>query len=273
MDRDDGASAPAEFAKLLAVVAELRTRCPWDRDQKLADTPRHLIEEAYEVADAVARSDASEIADELGDLIAQCMFVATILRENSQLDMAAVLKGAAEKMIRRHPHIYGDAQADTVEQVLENWDQIKLQEREGKESGKIGAKSIADTGRALPSLMRAEKLGAKARRAGMDWANIREVLAKAREEMDEIEHALDRGDTVGAAEEIGDLMLAVANAPRFIARDAEQTLRAACDKFVARFDEVAKLAASRGLDLKAMSAAEIDELWNEAKQITRGSSR
>jgi MazG family protein len=267
MDKDDGAAA--EFAKLFAVVAELRTRCPWDREQKLADTPRHLIEEAYEVADAVARGDASEIADELGDVIAQCMFVATILKENSQLDMATVLKGAAEKLIRRHPHIYGDTKADTVEQVLENWDRIKQTERESKESGTLGAKSIANTGRALPSLMRAEKLGAKARRAGMDWANIREVLAKAREEMDEIEHALDRGDNDGAAEEIGDLMLAIANAPRFIERDAEQTLRAACDKFVARFDEVAKIAASRGLDLKVMTPAEIDALWNEAKLITR----
>jgi uncharacterized protein YabN with tetrapyrrole methylase and pyrophosphatase domain len=103
----------------------------------------------------------------------------------------------------------------------------------------------------------------------MDWGNIREVLAKAREEMDEIEHALDRGDNDGAAEEIGDLMLAIANAPRFIERDAEQTLRAACDKFVARFDEVAKIAASRGLDLKVMTPAEIDALWNEAKLITR----
>jgi MazG family protein len=267
MDKDDGAAA--EFAKLLAVVGELRTRCPWDREQKLADTPRHLIEEAYEVADAVARGDASEIADELGDVIAQCMFVATILKENSQLDMAAVLKGAAEKLVRRHPHIYGDTKADTVEQVLENWDRIKQTERESKESGTLGAKSIANTGRALPSLMRAEKLGAKARRAGMDWGNIREVLAKAREEMDEIEHALDRGDNDGAAEEIGDLMLAIANAPRFIERDAEQTLRAACDKFVARFDEVAKIAASRGLDLKVMTPAEIDALWNEAKLITR----
>ena len=267
MDKDDGAAA--EFAKLLAVVAELRTRCPWDREQKLADTPRHLIEEAYEVADAVARGDASEIADELGDVIAQCMFVATILKENSQLDMATVLKGAAEKLIRRHPHIYGDTKADTVEQVLDNWERIKQQERDGKKHG--GAKSIAEVGRALPSLMRAEKLGAKARRAGMDWANIREVLAKAREEMDEIDQALDRGDNEGAAEEIGDLMLAIANAPRFIERDAEQTLRAACDKFVARFDEVGRLAASRGLDLKVMPPAEIDVLWNEAKQMTRSS--
>jgi MazG family protein len=278
MDKDDdhATSAAAEFAKLLAVVAELRTRCPWDRDQKLADTPRHLIEEAYEVADAVARGDASEIADELADLITQSLFVATILRENSQLDIAAVLKGAEEKLIRRHPHVYADTRADTVEQVLENWDQIKQQEHENKESSKNqtgAAKSIGNTGRALPALMRAEKLGEKARRAGMDWTDLREVLAKAREEIDEVEHALDRGDTDAAAEEIGDLMLAIANAPRFIARDAEQTLRAACDKFVARFDHVAQLANSRGLDLKVMEPAEIEALWNEAKQITRRTKR
>src|ERR1700730_15098409 len=150
MDKDYGASAATEFAKLLTVVAELRTRCPWDRDQKIADTPRHLIEEAYEVADAVARGDASEIADELGDLIAQCMFVATILGEHSQLDMAVVLKGAAEKLIRRHPHIYAGTQADTVEQVLDNWDRIKQKERENKERGK-STKSVAEVGRALPS--------------------------------------------------------------------------------------------------------------------------
>jgi MazG family protein len=273
-DNDDHASAAAEFAKLLAIVAELRTRCPWDRDQKLADTPRHLIEEAYEVADAVARGDPSEIADELGDLIAQSLFVVTILGEESQLDIAAVLKGASEKLIRRHPHIYAGTRADTVEQVLENWDQIKQQEREDKDSKKNqpgGVKSIADVGRALPALMRAEKLGAKARRAGMDWAGVREVLAKAREEIAEVEHALDSGDTDGAAEEIGDLMLAIANAPRFIARDAEQTLRAACDKFVTRFDQVARLAAVRGLDLKVMPPAAIEALWDEAKQTTRGS--
>jgi MazG family protein len=273
-DNDDHASAAAEFAKLLAVVAELRTRCPWDRDQKLADTPRHLIEEAYEVADAVVRGDASEIADELGDLIAQSLFVAAILGEDSQLDLAAVLKGASEKLIRRHPHIYAGTRADTVEQVLENWDQIKQQEREDKDSKKNepgGVKSIADVGRALPALMRAEKLGAKARRAGMDWLDVREVLAKAREEIDEVEHALDSGDTDGAAEEIGDLMLAIANAPRFIARDAEQTLRAACDKFVTRFDRVARLAAVRGLDLKVMPPAAIEALWDEAKHMTRRS--
>jgi MazG family protein len=259
---DDNPSATA-FAKLLAVVAELRDRCPWDREQKLADTPRHLIEEAYEVADAIARGSYPDVAEELGDLLVQGLFVAVILGEDSGFDLATVMNNAAQKLIRRHPHVYGDTKADTVEQVLENWDQIKQQEREAKNPG--GAKSLAHVGRGLPGLMRAEKLGEKARRAGMDWANIREVLAKVREEIDEVEHALDRGDNAGAVEEIGDMMLAIANAPRFIGGDAEQTLRAACDKFVARFDEVARIATSRGLDLKAMTPPEIDALWNEAK--------
>jgi len=161
------------------------------------------------------------------------------------------------------PHIYGDTRAETVERVLENWEKIKQQERESKDAD--AAKSLAHVGRGLPSMMRAEKLGEKARRAGMDWANIRDVLAKAREELDEVEQALDRNDNAGAGEELGDLMLAIANAPRFINHDAETTLRAACDKFVARFDEVSRLAASRGLDLKSMTPSEIDALWNEAK--------
>ena len=263
---DDASSAQA-FAKLLAVVTELRARCPWDREQKLADTPRHLIEEAYEAADAIARGNFPDVAEELGDVMVQSLFAGVILAEQSDLDIATGLQNAAEKLIRRHPHIYSDTRADSVGQVLENWERIKQQERERKEPN--GAKSLAHVGRGLPATMRAEKLGEKARSAGMDWGNIREVLAKVREEIQEIEHALDRGDTAGAAEEIGDLMLAAANAPRFIGMDAEQTLRAACDKFVARFDEVARIAASRGLDLKAMTPSEIDGLWNEAKAAAR----
>ena len=263
---DDASSAQA-FARLLAIVTELRTRCPWDREQKLADTPRHLIEEAYEAADAIARGNFPDVAEELGDVMVQSLFAGVILGEQSDLDIATGLQNAAEKLIRRHPHIYSDTRADSVGQVLENWERIKQQERERKEPN--GAKSLAHVGRGLPATMRAEKLGEKARSAGMDWGNIREVLAKVREEIQEIEHALDCGDTAGAAEEIGDLMLAAANAPRFIGMDAEQTLRAACDKFVARFDEVARIAASRGLDLKAMTPSEIDGLWNEAKAAAR----
>jgi MazG family protein len=264
-------TAAQAFAKLLAVVAELRTRCPWDREQKLADTPRHLIEESYEVADAVARANPVDIAEELGDALVQCLFTGVILAEDSKLDLATVMQNAADKLVRRHPHIYAGAKADTTAQVLENWERIKLDERVIKNPD--SAKSLAHVGRGLPSLMRAEKLGEKARRAGMDWANIREVLAQAREELDEVEQALNRDDTAHAAEELGDLMLAIANAPRFINHDAEQTLRAACDKFVNRFDEVARLANSRGLDLKSMTPLAIDALWNEAKAAAPGRSR
>lgn len=256
-------TAAHAFAKLLAVVTELRARCPWDRGQKLADTPRHLVEEAYEVADAVARGNPIDIAEELGDAIVQCLFTGVILAEESKLDLATVMQNAADKLVRRHPHVYGDIRADTSDQVIENWERIKLDERASKNPDDAG--SLAHVGRGLPSLMRAEKLGEKARRAGMDWANIREVIAQAREELDEVEQALDRDDTAHAAEELGDLMLAIANAPRFIDHDAETTLRAACDKFVARFDEVARIATARGLDLKSMSPAEVDTIWNEAK--------
>ena len=259
----DDTNIARAFTKLLAVVTELRDRCPWDREQTLADTPRHLIEEAYEVADAIARGNPPDVAEELGDVIVQCLFTGVILAEQSRLDIATVMQNAADKLIRRHPHVYSDTRAETSEQVLENWERIKADERANKNPG--GTKSLAHVSRGLPSMMRAEKLGEKARRAGMDWANIRDVLAKAREELDEVEQALDRNDITNAAEELGDLMLAIANAPRFINHDAETTLRAACDKFVARFDEVSRLAASRGLDLKSMTPSEIDALWSEAK--------
>ena len=265
----DDAKTETAFARLLAVVTELREKCPWDREQKLADTPRHLIEEAYEVADAVARGGQPAIAEELGDVIAQCLFLGVILAEQSDFSVAKVVEHAAEKLVRRHPHVYAGTRADTVEQVLDNWETIKQQERAQKNSAEEDSappKSLRHVGRALPSMMRAEKLGEKARRAGMDWANVREVLAKVREEIAEVESALDHDDTAAAADEIGDTMLAIANAPRFIGRDAEQTLRAACDKFVARFDTVARLAAERGLALKSMTSAEVDALWHEAKR-------
>jgi tetrapyrrole methylase family protein / MazG family protein len=255
------------FERLLAVVKQLRDRCPWDREQKLADTPRHLIEEAYEVADAIAHGNLPEVAEELGDVIVQCLFTGVLLAEQSKLDLATVMQNAAEKLIRRHPHVYAGARADTSEQVIENWERIKANERASKNPA--DAKSLAQVGRGLPSMMRAEKLGEKARRAGMDWADIHEVIAQAREELDEIEQALGHRDNAQVAEEIGDLMLAIANAPRFIGMDAERTLRAACDKFVVRFDEVARIAASRGLDFKTMTPVEIDALWSEAKAATR----
>lgn len=255
-------SESAAFEHLIAIVRELRQKCVWDREQKLGDTARHLVEEAYEVGDAISAKDLADVAEELGDVIVQALFTATIAAEAGAPVLPELLENAAQKLIRRHPHVYAESNASTFEQVLEQWDRIKETEKKKLSS----ESSLTRTGRALPSLMRAEKLGEKARRRGMDWGNAREVLAKVREEIDEVERALDANDDTAAAEEVGDMMLAIANLPRFLGADAEQTLRRSCDKFVARFGEVERIAAARGLKLKSLPPAQIEALWQEAKR-------
>jgi len=249
MSLDSDNSALREIARLLEVVRKLRAECPWDREQTVASTSRHIIEEAYEVADAIASNDNADIAEELGDLFYQALFVAVIAEDESRFSVAQVARDAADKFIRRHPHIYSDVKADTVDQVLSNWEKIKSAEKKG--AGKDAG--LGQTGRGLPALMRAEKLGEKARRKGMDWQNVGEVLKKVREELDEAEAAFANGYNDAVASEIGDMMLALANAPRFIGHNAEETLRRASDKFVGRFEAVERLAASRNLDMKKMS--------------------
>ncbi len=263
-------SEEEEFARLAEIVRELRQKCAWDREQTLVGSSRHLIEEAYESADAIASGDSAEITEELGDLIVQAIFSCTLAAEAGAPDLASMLTRAADKLVRRHPHVYGGDKAETSAQVLVQWDKIKAQEKAGKRSA--GASSLADTGRTLPALMRAEKLGEKARRLGMDWADAREVLAKIREELEEAENALARGDLAMLSEELGDLMLAAANVPRFIGANPEEVLRRACDKFIARFANLERLAAARGLDLKTMSPEQVESLWQEAKKIAQAES-
>jgi MazG family protein len=250
------------FARLAMVVRELRQKCPWDREQTLKSLTKYLIEEAYEATDAIERGGAKEIAGELGDIFAQVLFAANIAEEKGQFTLTQLIEEAADKLVRRHPHVFGEVEAESSAEVVANWERIKQAER--KSSGAVSA--LDDVARALPALMRAEKLGKRARQAGMDWADIHAVLAKVREEMDEVEGALARNDPEGAAEELGDMLLALANAPRFIEHDAEETLRRACDKFVTRFQEVERRAAAQGLELAKMSEPELEELWQKAKR-------
>jgi MazG family protein len=251
-----------EFARLLTVLRELRQRCPWDREQTIATLGKHLVEEAYEALDAIERNDTQAIIDELGDVIAQVLAIAVIAEEEQRFRIADLFQWAADKLVRRHPHVYGGVEAETSAEVVDNWNRIKQEER-----AKAGATSALDgIARAMPALARAEKLGSRARHAGMDWHDIHGVLGKVREEMDEVEGALAANDTEAAAGELGDMLLALANAPRFIGHSAEETLRHACDKFALRFAAVERIAASRGLDLKQMRPEEIDALWNEAKR-------
>ena len=255
------------IAKLIAIVRELREKCPWDREQTLAGLGKHLIEEAYEAADALDIGEPSSMADELGDLVTQGIFAAVIAEEQSRFTVDSMVAGAAEKLIWRHPHVFGDVTATTADEVIANWDQIKQTERRAS-----GATSALDgIARALPALMRAEKLGTRARQAGMDWADIHAVLAKVREEMDEVEGALARNDLDGAAEELGDMILALANAPRFVGHSAEETLRKACDKFTRRFKRVEEIAARRSVELTQLNPAQLDELWESAKAEQNGS--
>lgn len=254
--------AAEEFARLIQVLRELRERCAWDREQTLSSLAKNLVEEAYEAAEAAATRGSREIADELGDLLAQTLSIAVIAEEESRFTVSEMISFAADKLIRRHPHVYGEAAATTAAEVVANWNRMKQQERE--RAGKISA--LDGVVRAQPALMRAEKLGDRARQAGMDWADIHSVLAKVREELEEVEGALSRNDTAGAAAELGDMLLAIANAPRFIGHSAEETLRRSCDKFIARFAVVERLARERNLELKSLTPAAIEALWQEAKQ-------
>jgi MazG family protein len=262
MDEAATREAEQEFLALLEVVRELRQRCPWDREQTLAASSRHLVEEAYEAADAIEHGSDHEIGDELGDLLVQVLFAANIAEEQRGREVAAMLRRAREKLVRRHPHVYAGVAAESSAEVIQNWDKLKQQERAA-----AGATSALDgVARALPALTRAQKLGERARSAGMDWPEASAVLDKVGEEIAEARAALARGDRDHAAEEMGDAMLALANAPRFVGHDAETTLRGACDKFIERFKEVERVAAARKLELAALDPQQIENLWQAAKR-------
>jgi len=264
-DREPGADAAEEFLALLEVVRELRLRCPWDREQTLGSASRPLIEEAYEAADAIENGGDREIEDELGDLLVQVLFAANIAAEQRGLRIEAMMRRAREKLVRRHPHVYAGAPAGSAQEVVRNWNKLKQEERAA-----TGATSALDgLARALPALMRAQKLGERARQAGMDWAEALAVLDKVAEELAEARAALDRGNNEHAAAEMGDALLALANAPRFIGHDAETTLRRACDKFIARFKAVEEIASARKLALSELDAPALEALWQEAKRVAR----
>jgi MazG family protein len=253
----------SQLARLLGVVRELRERCPWDREQTLAQVAKYLIEEAYEAADAIAGGDPRAIADELGDLLVQVLFAAIVAEQGGRFQVVEFIERAKGKLVRRHPHIYAGGKAEDAAEVIANWNRVKREERNAE-----GAQSALDgIARGLPALMRAQKLGARARQAGMDWADIHDVLAKVREEMDELEGALAADDKNAAAHELGDMLLALANAPRFIGHDAEETLGRACDKFIRRFKGVERIASARGLDLTRLTPTELESLWQEAKRL------
>jgi ATP diphosphatase len=266
-----------DISRLIEIMAALRTPgtgCPWDLEQTFATIAPYTLEEAYEVADAIERHDLVELRDELGDLLLQVVFHARMAQEQGVFAFGDVVQAITEKLIRRHPHVFGDAESRTPEAVKGLWDRIKAEERAAKKQVAKGGGAGPGTGPdsaldgvpvALPALTRALKLQQKAGKVGFDWNDPRAVLAKIREEADEIEAALDQHAAIDAAAEVGDLLFAAVNLARHLDADPETVLRMTNRKFERRFATIEKALAMRGKTPSQASLAEMDALWDEAK--------
>jgi len=255
-----------DIAALIEIMAALRTPgsgCPWDLEQSFATIAPYTVEEAYEVADAVARGDLDDLRDELGDLLLQVAFHARMAEEAGAFDFGDVVEAITQKLLRRHPHVFGDAGSLSTEAVNAQWERIKAEEKaqRGAERGGV----LAGVPVALPALTRALKLQTKAGQVGFDWNDPLAVLAKIREEADEIEAEIVDGRHAEAGEEVGDLLFAVVNLARHLGRDPEDALRATNAKFERRFAAIERALAARGKSPEESTLAEMDALWNDVK--------
>jgi len=255
-----------DIGRLLEIMAALRTPktgCPWDLEQNFATIVPYTLEEAYEVADAIARSNLADLEDELGDLLLQVVFHARMAEEQGAFDFGDVVEAITAKLIRRHPHVFGDARAKDPQAVKGLWEEIKAQEKAARGRPADGG-TLAGVPIALPALTRALKLQAKASQVGFDWNDPRAVLRKIREEADEIEAALD-GDGADAAAEVGDLFFAVVNLARHLHADPEAVLRQTNRKFERRFSSIERALSAQGKAPQDATLADMDALWEEAK--------
>ena len=250
--------------KLLEVMAKLRDPqdgCPWDVEQDFASIAPYTIEEAYEVADAIARNDLADLRDELGDLLLQVVFHARMAEEAGEFDFDDVAGVIADKMLRRHPHVFGTEAQRQAGMVDGSWEAIKEQERSVGSDGSV----LAGVAKALPALKRAQKLGKRAARAGFDWPDRAGVRDKIDEELREVEDAAVSGDIAAAEDELGDLLFAVVNLARHLAVDAEKALSGANNKFERRFREIEGDVAAAGHDINDLSLDALEERWQAAK--------
>ncbi|MGE0034370.1 MAG: nucleoside triphosphate pyrophosphohydrolase [Xanthobacteraceae bacterium] len=269
-----------DIAALIAIMAALRTPgsgCPWDLEQNFATIAPYTLEEAYEVADAIVRGDLDDLREELGDLLLQVVFHARMAQEQGAFDFGDVVETLTAKLIRRHPHVFGDEASKTPEAVKGLWERIKAEEKAQKVSrgGPVAdapepAGALAGVPVGLPALTRALKLQAKAGRVGFDWNDPLAVLAKIREEATEIEAEIAAGNRTEAAAEVGDLLFAVVNLARHLDADPEAVLRATNRKFERRFGAIERALAERGKTPEASSLAEMDALWDRAKAAEAG---
>lgn len=275
----------AAFGRLLDVLDTLREKCPWDRKQTNESLRPNTIEETYELCEALLNNDQPNICKELGDVLLHICFYAKIGSENGGFDMADVCNKLTDKLIFRHPHVYhpsqvgaaqprplpygedtleaGGQDVSTAQQVIENWEQIKLKEKDGNKSVLSGVPE------ALPSLIKAYRIQDKARNVGFDWENKGDVWGKVREELDELEQELRRGDRERSLEELGDFLFSVVNAGRLYHLNPDTALEKTNRKFISRFNYIEAHSIKMGKPLKDMTLGEMDKLWNEAKALER----
>lgn len=252
------------FDDLIEIVKILRSPggCPWDREQTHKSIRSNFIEETYEAVEAIDTDDLELLKEELGDVLLQVALHSEMESEKGTFTINDVCDGICKKLIVRHPHVFGDVNADTTDQVLKNWDAIKMQTK----SQKTQAQAMESVSKALPSLMRSTKIQQKAAKVGFDWDSVDGAVDKLFEECNELKLAIENNDTENQREELGDVLFSAVNVARFLKVDSEHALYDACNKFTDRFSTVENLAAERGIDMKTASINELNSLWDEVKK-------
>lgn len=252
------------FNDLVEIVKILRSPegCPWDREQTHKSIRSNFIEETYEAIEAIDTDDMELLKEELGDVLLQVALHSEIESEIGTFNIDDVCDGVCKKLIVRHPHVFSNVIADTTDEVLKNWDAIKMQTK----SQESQTQAILSVSRALPSLMRSTKIQQKAAKVGFDWDNVDGAFTKLCEEVEELKLAIKNNDKENQHEELGDVLFSVVNVARFLKIDSEHALYDACDKFTNRFSAVEQLALQRGIDMKTASLEELDSLWDEVKR-------
>ncbi|MEW5807484.1 MAG: nucleoside triphosphate pyrophosphohydrolase [Acidobacteriota bacterium] len=254
----------ADFQELVHIMERLREPggCPWDREQTLETLKDFLIEEAYEVLEAINNRDLAHLKEELGDLLYQILFISRIAEEENQFDIHDVVSGIADKMKRRHPHVFGTEDLRTAEHVLERWEEIKMEEK----NGHVNSSTLAGIPAALPALQKAKRISEKVARVGFDWETVTDIMEKLNEEVSELSDSIQHEDFSRSEEEIGDLLFVIVNVGRRLGIDPEVALQRSNMKFIKRFEYVEKELKSRGKKPSSSTLEEMEYLWKEAKK-------
>lgn len=252
-----------EFERLLNIMSELRVKCPWDKEQTFESLRSHSIEEVYELTDAIIRNDMQDIKKELGDMLLHIVFYAQMGSETNDFDIYDVCKSLNEKLIYRHPHVFGEVEANNATTVEQNWEQLKLKEKDGNKTVLSGVPAT------LPAMIKAHRIQDKARSVGFDWEERDQVWDKVQEEIDELKTEIGAMDKDKMEAEFGDLLFSLINAGRLYGIDPENALERTNRKFISRFNYLESKTIAQGRDLKKMTLAEMDEIWDKAKAIER----